>query len=204
MWIDFYGEDFDELFEACGFTKEKPYVRMADYAAMVDVLKQLVEKYNGSELQSMVCSAYVLLIFAQMIEYKSRYEKVSVRGSLRFKQFRDILVYVNNNYRMNLTLEQIAEDMFVSEKQLSSMFRLYTGLTPVNYINRFRISNACELLKQDDLKIEAVSKMVGVEDVKYFTRMFTKWKGISPREYRKSCEGDDPFAWLKEKNLDFR
>ena len=84
------------------------------------------------------------------------------------------------------------------------MFHAYIGLSPVNYINKFRISNACELLKKDDLKIETVAGMVGVSDEKYFSRMFTKWKGMSPREYRKNSQEEDPFDWLKEKNLDFR
>lgn len=204
IWIDFYGEGIDDLFGACGLTRKTPYVRMADYADIVDILKSLVEKYNGNELQPMVCSAYTVLLLARMIEYKSRYGNVGLRGSVRFKQFRDILVYVNNNYRMNLTLAQIAEDMCISEKQLVSMFHAYIGLSLVNYINKFRISNACELLKKDDLKIETVAGMVGVSDEKYFSRMFTKWKGMSPREYRKNSQEEDPFDWLKEKNLDFR
>lgn len=204
IWVDFYGEELDELFEACGFTREKPYVRMTDSAELIDLLKQLVEKYNGSDVQSMVCSAYTLLVFGRLIEYKNRYLKVSERGSVFFKQFRDIIDYINNNYRMNLTLEQIAEDMCVSERQLIYMFRSNIEMTPINYINKFRISNACELLKRDDLKVEEIAEMVGIEDEKYFTRMFTKWKGVSPREYRKVCKDDDPFDWLKEKNIDFR
>ena len=204
IWVDFYGEGLDELFEACGFTKEKPYMRMTDSAELIDLFKQLVERYNGNGVQSMVCSAYTLLIFSWLIEYKNRYQRVSERGSLMFKQFRDILIYVNNNYRMNLTLEQIAEDMCVSERQLIYMFRSNIEMTPINYINKFRISNACELLKRDDLKVEEIAEMVGIEDEKYFTRMFTKWKGVGPREYRKNSKNDDPFDWLKEKNIDFR
>lgn len=204
IWVDFYGRDLDGLLEACGFTKEKPYVRMTEYAELIDILKQLLEKYNGSDIQSMVCSAYTLLVFSQLIEYRNRYLTVRERGSALYKQFRDILIYVNNNYRMNLTLEQIAADMCVTERQLIYMFRTNVGLTPIQYINKFRISNACELLKQGDLKIEAVAEMVGIEDEKYFSRMFVQWKGVSPREYRKNSMKDDPFDWLKEKGIDLR
>lgn len=204
IWIDFYGEGLDELLEACGFTREKPYLRMGDYTELVEILKMLVEKYNGNSVQNMTCSAYLLLVLSQLIEYKNRNKKVSERGSALFKQFRDILVYVNNNYRMNLSLEQIACDMCVSERQLIYMFRSNIGLTPINYINKFRISNACALLKETDMKLKTVAEMVGIEDEKYFMRMFMKWKGVSVEEYRKNCENDDPFDWLKEKNLDLR
>lgn len=204
VWIDFEGEELDSLFVACGLTKEKPYLRIIDYAGMVDIVKSLLEGYDGGVTQSMVCSAYTMLFLSKLIQHHNRNAHVGVRGSVRFKQFRDILIYVNNNYCMNLSLEQLAEDVHLSVKQIISMFRDYTGYTPINYINKMRISSACMMLKTTDYKIEKVAEMVGVENEKYFSRMFTQLTGVSPREYRKNCGDDDPYAWLKEKNIDFR
>ena len=105
---------------------------------------------------------------------------------------------------MNLTLEQICEDTYVSVKQLLNLFNLFVGMTPINYINRFKISYACKMLKEDDYKISQIAEMVGIADDKYFARVFKQWKGIAPSEYRESLIDDDPFDWLKEKNIDFR
>ena len=101
-------------------------------------------------------------------------------------------------------IDQIAEDMNVSKRQLMYMFRTYIDLTPIDYMNKFRVSNACALLKQRDIKVEQVSEMVGIEDEKYFMRLFKKVVGMTPKEYRQNCEDDDPFVWLKEKNIDLR
>ena len=204
IWIDFYGDELDGLFEACGFSKEKPYIRVIDYAEMEDTMIELVDNYNDTEVQDMVCSAYSVLLFSQLIKYQNRNNKANKNNSTLYKQFRETIIYINNNYRMNLTLEQIEEDMCVTERQLLYMFKIYVGLSPINYINKFRISNACELLKQSDLKIKTIAEMVGVEDEKYFMRMFMKWKGMSADEYRQNCLEDNPFDWLKEKNIDFR
>lgn len=111
---------------------------------------------------------------------------------------------MNNNYRMNLSLDQIAEEMNISKRQLMYMFKTYIDLTPIDYMNKFRISNACDLLKQKDFNVEQVAEMVGIDDEKYFMRMFKKLMGVTPKEYRQNSENDDPFAWLKEKNIDFR
>lgn len=206
-WIDFCGGgvgNLEELFSFCGFTREKPYLRINEYSKVVEIFKNLIQSYDSSITQSMACSAQLLLLLSYFIGCKNKYAQIGKRNSARFKLFRDILIYINNNYRMNLSLRQIADDMYISEKQLITMFRDYAGMTPVNYINKFRISNACTLLQETDEKIAKIAEMVGIEDEKYFTRMFVKWVGENPREWRKKDNKSDFFAWLGEKELDFR
>ena len=180
VWINFIGanEDIDEFLSLCGFTKERHYVIMNDYAQTAQLFMQLHNSYDGGMLQSLKCSAD--------------------------KYFNDILTYIHGNYRLNLSIKQISDDMHVSEKQMYGMFKKFLEMTPVDYINRYRISNACIFLKQMDVSVETVAGMVGIDNPKYFTRMFIKWKGKSPREYRKSCADDDPFKWMSEKNINYR
>lgn len=203
VWVDFVGDGFSEMLAACGFTKNKPYFHVNDYPDMVEIIRNLLAGYDSSATQSMVCSACFMLFISRLATYANRHAPVSVRGSKRFKQFRDILIYVNSNYRMNFTLDELAETMHVSRKQLMAMFRDYTGYTPINYINKMRMSQACVLLKNTDYKILAIAEMVGMNSEKYFTRLFTKTCGVSPREYRKSGGDEDPYGWLKEKQLYF-
>lgn len=197
-------EELNELFEKCGFTKKKPYVIFNDYSQLANNFMQMCKDYDGAYLQNLRCSAHFSLIVSQLITEKNKYAPVGVRGSLGYKYFADIITYINSNYRLNLTIGQIAHDLSFSEKQIFAMFKKYINMTPVDYINRYRISNACILFKQMDLSVETVSLMVGIENPKYFTRLFGKWKGMSPREYKQICDGDDPFYWLKEKNINYR
>lgn len=202
-WIDFYGEDIDEVLELCGFSKEKPYLRCGDISNVKETLKLLMDCYDASDVQQLSCSAYFLVVLSQLI-YLNKSFNTNHKEYIKFKQLREILIYINNNYRMNLTLEQICEDTYVSVKQLLNLFNLFVGMTPINYINRFKISYACKMLKEQDAKISQIAEMVGVSDDKYFARLFKQWKGMSPTEYREKVTGDDPFDWLKEKNIDFR
>lgn len=202
VWVAFGGENLDELLADCGFSREKPYLHFADSTEVFEQMKKLVESFNGTDTQDMVCSALCLLLFGNLVEHRRRYQRIGDQRFAFFKQFRDILIWINSNYKMNLSIAQIAENMYVSQKQLSYMFRANIGLTPINYINKFRISSACELLQKTNLMVKEVAQRVGLEDEKYFMRMFVKWKGISAEEYRKNCQDDDPFDWLKKLNLD--
>jgi len=53
-------------------------------------------------------------------------------------------------------------------------------------------------------KIKDIAKQVGYTDEKYFMRVFKKYKGMSPKEYRECSNEEDPFSWLIENNMDFR
>lgn len=206
IWVNFIGanEDIDEFLLLCGFTKERHYVILNDYAQAAQLFMQLHDGYDGGMLQSLKCSGYFLLIAAQLIAEKIKYAPIGVRGSFADKYFNDILTYIHGNYRLNLSIKQISDDTHVSEKQMYGMFKKFLDMTPIDYINRYRISNACIFLKQMDVSVETVAGMVGIDNPKYFTRMFIKWKGVSPREYRKSCQSDDPFKWMSEKNINYR
>ena len=96
-------------------------------------------------------------------------------------------------------------DACVSPDYLKHLFAEVLGMPLTEYLNRFRISSACEKLRQSDaIGIEEIAAEEGYSDAKYFARVFKKIKGMSASEYRKSCMSEDPFALLKERKIDYR
>jgi hypothetical protein len=66
-------------------------------------------------------------------------------------------------------------------------FRLYTGITPKQFIMKKRIYNAEMLLQNQHYSINEIARIVGYDNPLYFSRIFQKTKGISPSEYRKNA-----------------
>ena len=95
-----------------------------------------------------------------------------------------ILKYMEENIERQLTLKEISNYTGYSVSHLSSLFNASTGHSPMNYFNMLKIKKACELLDTTNLKITQVSSMVGIDDSLYFSRLFRKIIGISPRQYR--------------------
>lgn len=204
IWVDFYGDGAEELLKECGLSKDKTILTNLDFITICDVMKQLYEKYNGSDEQDLFCYAYLMMLFGDLISYEKRNNVSQNNKTAAYKIFRDTLVYINNNFRMNLTLTQIAQEVYLTPKQLINMFKTYLDMTPIEYINRFRISWACDLLIKTNYKNQEIARMIGIEDEKYFMRLFHKITGMSASEYRKNHKDDDPYLWLKEKGLDLR
>jgi len=94
------------------------------------------------------------------------------------------VAYLHQNYARPLKRWEIAEAIGVSENYLSRVFNQELGLSPWDYLNRFRISRAKELLRRTQGSIKSVADQVGFKDQKYFSRVFHKLTNLSPSEFR--------------------
>jgi signal transduction histidine kinase/DNA-binding LacI/PurR family transcriptional regulator/AraC-like DNA-binding protein len=95
--------------------------------------------------------------------------------------------YIQQNYTRALSLKELSETVGVSKSYLSRIFKEDTGLALWDYLNRFRIQKAKELLLLTDESITAVAADVGYEDVGYFGRIFRDVTGCSPRAFRQQA-----------------
>ncbi len=205
-WIDIAGENLDDLFWACGYSKEKPYLRIKNFDMVRTLISELIEMYDASDTQNMKCAARFMSLISYVIENN---RKTMNRSGLSYakkaQKLRGALIYINNNYRLDVDVGMVAHSTYVSADYLKHLFIELLGISVTEYVNRFRISSACAiLLKDKTARVEEVADYVGYADPKYFARVFKRVKGISASEYKHFRPEEDPFKWLKERNIDFR
>jgi YesN/AraC family two-component response regulator len=94
------------------------------------------------------------------------------------------VAYMHQNYARPLARWKIAEGIGVSEDYLSRVFNRELGISPWDYLNRYRISQAKALLRLTHDSIGRVGRRVGFSDPAYFSRVFRRITGMSPRTYR--------------------
>ncbi len=95
------------------------------------------------------------------------------------------VAYLQQNYAQRLSRQQMAKVVSVSENYLSRIFQQELGLSPMEYLNRYRIKEAKTLLNHTCASITDIAAQVGFDDPAYFSRAFHKQAGSSPRAYRK-------------------
>lgn len=91
---------------------------------------------------------------------------------------------MREHWDSRLSLEQMAETARLSKFHFASKFKRVTGQTPVQRFTQIKMQKACELLDQDDQSVNAIAEQLGYEDPQYFSRVFKKTIGYSPRAYR--------------------
>lgn len=103
----------------------------------------------------------------------------------------NIIQYVQENYASDLYLERIAEEMGLSVKHISRVFKSKTGQNLSDYINYVRIERVKELLIGTELSISEISAIVGIHSRTTFLRIFRKLEGVTPSEYRELACGKE-------------
>ena len=92
--------------------------------------------------------------------------------------------FIQQNYSRSFSLEELSNEIGVSKSYLSRIFKTDTGISLWDYLNRYRIQKAKELLLLTDKNITSIAGEVGYEDVGYFGRVFREIAGCSPRAFR--------------------
>ena len=93
--------------------------------------------------------------------------------------------FLDEHYTEKVTLDDLADKFFINKFYLSKIFKETYGTTVNNYLISKRITRAKQLLRFTDMTVDEIGVGVGMGDANYFSRMFRKVEGISPREFRK-------------------
>lgn len=118
--------------------------------------------------------------FISIIDY------LSTMKSSGEKYIDSILSYINENYKKDIDVNLLAENIGISYTHLRRLFVNVTGENLVSYINNLRITEAKRLLKETDTSIMSIALGLGYNNDQSFNRYFKKYEGITPGEYRKS------------------
>jgi AraC-like DNA-binding protein/ligand-binding sensor protein len=94
-----------------------------------------------------------------------------------------VVDYISQNYSKKITLEDVAAHVYLSASYLSKIFKQEMGRNFTSYLNEIRIEKSKTLLLQN-LKLVDIASLVGFEDQSYFTKVFKRITGLSPRQYR--------------------
>jgi two-component system response regulator YesN len=162
------------------------YVRLRSSYPEFD--KSLIELYGVEEsypknLESF--DTYDLLLQENIKLYTEVIKKIVEIGNRKDKRLVKVIKdYINEHYYEPITLNMIAENIYLSPSYISDLFKKQTGENITDYLAKVRIEKAKILLKDLQIKSYEIGEMVGYKDPAYFSKVFKKVVGVSPNEYR--------------------
>ncbi|WP_211748116.1 AraC family transcriptional regulator [Paenibacillus sp. Marseille-Q4541] len=104
------------------------------------------------------------------------------------KEVAQCTYYIFNHLLEDLSLERLARHVNLTPSYLSTRFKKETGLSIVDYIQRERVYEAQKMLKFSSISLSDICARLNFNDQSYFTRVFKKWSGVTPLQYRKKGE----------------
>jgi len=98
---------------------------------------------------------------------------------------RKAIYYIEENYHRNISLNDIASAINVNSSYLSRVFKNDTGQNVIEYLNKIRLDKAVSLINEGKYTIKEISYKVGIQNYNYFFKLYKKFTGTTPSEYKK-------------------
>ena len=179
LWVHFKGENTNYF-----PLEERKIVhinsRHSDNRMMVlfNLLFRVLER--NYTIGNFIYISQVLSLILSEIYFREKVDESSVQD----RHVTMVIRYMYQHLRENLTLEEISEEVQLSKSYLNAVFKAQTGKSPVEFFIHLKMQEACKLLKSTDYYIYEVSSELGYTDQYYFSRIFKKVVGVSPKDYK--------------------
>ncbi|MDR0862182.1 MAG: helix-turn-helix domain-containing protein [Oscillospiraceae bacterium] len=103
----------------------------------------------------------------------------------------DVVFKITNHIKKNcaekLSLDLLAREVYLSKSYLSSIFKQETGMSLTEYITKVRVEKSKRLLTEENISLSAIASQCGFKDQSYFTKVFKKETGKSPKKFRNNA-----------------
>ncbi len=141
---------------------------------------------HGGASAALTAKAALLLLIAAICDRCSgKNSRVTLGGALEDTVMRRILTELHRDPGTEISVSKVASRVHLSATYVNEFFRLRTGIPLIKYRNMFRIAEAGRLLAEDEtLPVSEVSRRCGFADSGYFSRVFKREAGMTPRRYR--------------------
>ncbi len=166
-------------------------------SALRGIAEERETRRCGWESSLRVRLASFLIRYARMVE-GNRFSRAAMTDDYYGYIYR-ILCYVDAHYAENLTMNDLSRVTGLSPDYMTRRFKTALHMTPSEYVRKFRIARAMELLSGTELSVAQVAKQTGFSDVSLFSRVFRRAVGIPPASYRKYAAEQDNSGNGKQK-----
>jgi AraC-like DNA-binding protein len=179
--------DPDELFSSrYGVIRLEDKDKIRVEALYQEVLKELQNKKDRYDIQVKLIVAELIVLICRYSRGDNILKDLEEKQTGKHNKVREVAEYLWDCCETDESLVQIASRFYISKSYLSRIFKEITGFTINEYINIARIKKAKHLLHHSEYTITEISFKIGYESITYFERVFKKFVGISPNQYRKS------------------
>ena len=183
-WCHFSGEQAQDYVSLISGAQQKLVLPTSNRLKLIrDFQSLLTVRETGYRELPFIHAANQLKQMLSHIALQNRSAQHNTQTGFNLQDIEDIM---RANLDKALTLDELAAECKLSKYHFSAKYKDATGYSPIKHFLHMKIEAACQLLDTTDLRISAVSAAVGYEDPLYFSRLFRKVTGTSPKDYRAS------------------
>lgn len=180
VWVGFSGRKAKTILHSIGLTQENPVFACSQGDRLRKYVFDMLQHNYSNQADSYRLLGMLYLFLAVIAE--SQKSKIETPAGNTYVNH--AISYIQNHYSLPVSIEEISDYVGVNRSYLSSLFKEYTGLSPIKYLQNFRITRAQHMLRITDLSIESIALSCGYQSAESFHKIFRKLTGMSPKTFR--------------------
>lgn len=191
MWISFNGTLAELLLEDVGFSREHFIMPNTLTHSIQRTVQTIINALGDTADDHRLCATGQLyMLFAYLKQLAENNQKHSEELKLDSCVWKAVQ-FIEQNYYLDIDVDMLSEHVNYSRSYLSRTFKSETNMTIPEYITKIRVQNAMGFLKNSKMSVKEISTSVGMKDSFYFSKLFKKLTGMTPRDFRKTQSDAD-------------
>jgi len=181
-WVMVKGDKVEDFLRNAKFPTSAGVFDIKNPSAIEHLFSDMFSKdYKENVNGDFLLNAFLFELFH--INYNS-YSDTNKKTDSKLQYVENAIYFIKQNYSNNITEKDIAFDVNISAKYLYKLFKKYKEMSPIEYLNSYRVNRAQVLLKETLMSVSEISEAVGYNDPSYFVRVFKKYAGVTPAKFR--------------------
>ena len=182
VWVGFSGKKSTEILNSIGICQDFPIFTCCEDQHPEKYVMDMLRHNHASSADSYRQMAMLYLFFSCLTQAN---KDQTVRSSNDNVYVMHAIRYIQNHYSEPLRVEDLADYVGLNRSYLCTLFKKHTGLSPIKYLQTFRLTKAAHLLSMTQLSIASIAFSCGYQEPESFHKIFRQTTGLSPSEYRK-------------------
>lgn len=184
-WVEFGGLRAREILDSAGLSHHSPVFVPTSAQAGETLKNEMLYLVSHSQESALHLMGHLFLLLDALVQGSSRKKRIQ-GGRLSKFYTREAVAFIEQNYALPITIEDMAKRCGLDRSYFGKIFKDTMGQSPQDFLIRYRMSKASELLTTTTLPVGDISSQVGYPNQLHFSRAFKKIYGISPRAYRQN------------------
>ena len=189
-WINFTGDAAKDIVKNCGLSSISPVAPVKEINSIYNLISQLLRCYEPTKANDLAIQGFMRVILAMLMTNADTKESME-ESPLDNDLVQQAVAYVQQHAAEQLSVQKLAEALFISRGYLHQLFAKYLRITPQQFITNYKVQTASELLIKTTMPISQIAKQCGYANQTAFSRAFTRELSLSPREYRRQFTHPD-------------